>query len=309
MLLDEIDICIDDDEPRLGPQGSRKRANASAWIRENATVSLNSLDVPKLAEIKSPAPPEKSDKLFVALRNASQETAGTRININTPKWHARAWALDRREIRGIAKMLEEKGLIRRGRSAMGPDGPDPVELTATGWEHTIQTDQVDERKSNPTAEKSLEELVVAGESTWVEFKSTIRVNLKTGQKDPAIKGAVLKSIAGFLNANGGTLIIGVKDDGTSLGLGPDQFSDEDSSQRFLIDILRDRIGVGHLSQVDPRFENFEGQRVLVVRCSPGMSAAWVTDSKTEKFFLRTGNTTNQLSPSQAAEYIKTRFDR
>ena len=46
----------------------------------------------------------------------------------------------------------------------------------------------------------------------MEFKSTLRLNLHTGQTDDRMQLAVLKTLAGFLNAQGGTLLIGVADD-------------------------------------------------------------------------------------------------
>ena len=39
--------------------------------------------------------------------------------------------------------------------------------------------------------------------------------------------AVLKTMAGFLNTRGGRLIVGVRDDGTPLGIEADQFESED----------------------------------------------------------------------------------
>src|SRR3546814_11076929 len=61
------------------------------------------------------------------------------------------------------------------------------------------------------------ELIAAGEGDGVEFKSTLRMNLHTGQVDDKMQVTVLKTIAGFLNAKGGTLLIGVSDDGQEIG--------------------------------------------------------------------------------------------
>jgi hypothetical protein len=47
---------------------------------------------------------------------------------------------------------------------------------------------------------SVAELLAAGENGVVEFKSTLRTNLHTGQPDDKIQLFVLKTIAGFLNA-------------------------------------------------------------------------------------------------------------
>lgn len=55
------------------------------------------------------------------------------------------------------------------------------------------------------------ELVRSGESDRVEFKSTARVNLHTGAKDDKMEQVVAKTLAAFLNTDGGTLVIGVDD--------------------------------------------------------------------------------------------------
>ncbi|WP_419653070.1 hypothetical protein [Thiolapillus sp.] len=49
------------------------------------------------------------------------------------------------------------------------------------------------------------DLVGQGETTTVEFKSSLRINLHTGEKDPRMELGVLKTLAAFINANGGTL--------------------------------------------------------------------------------------------------------
>ena len=61
------------------------------------------------------------------------------------------------------------------------------------------------------------DLIRDGESDVVEFKSTLRTNLHTSKPDKAIEYTVLKTLAGFLNTNGGTLVIGISDDGTPVG--------------------------------------------------------------------------------------------
>lgn len=64
---------------------------------------------------------------------------------------------------------------------------------------TLAAEQV---KIAPDMLLSINDIIVIGESSEVEFKSTLRVNLHTGSKDPRIELAVLKTIAGFLNTNG-----------------------------------------------------------------------------------------------------------
>jgi Putative DNA-binding domain len=86
------------------------------------------------------------------------------------------------------------------------------------------------------------DLIGSGETAAVEFKSTLRTNLHTGEKDSRMEMAVLKSIAGFLNSNGGTLVVGVADDGSPVSWERDGFPDEDKMSLHLINLLKDRLG-------------------------------------------------------------------
>jgi hypothetical protein len=69
--------------------------------------------------------------------------------------------------------------------------------------------------------------VEKAEGVNVEYKATLRINLETGQNDSRMESAVLKSIAAFLNTHGGKLMIGVRDDESSLGVEADKFASED----------------------------------------------------------------------------------
>jgi len=169
-----------------------------------------------------------------------------------------------------------------------------------------------ERLSGDTSKTAdpvaIEALVAGKETTNVEFKSTLRTNLHTGEKDPKMELAVLKTIAGFLNSpGGGKLIIGVADDGTPVGLGPDGFPDEDKMGLHLVNLLKDRIGGHHALNVHPKFDDFGNGRALVIDCQPAKAPAYVKDGTSERFFVRYGPSTQELPGSQAQEFIKQRF--
>ena len=165
-------------------------------------------------------------------------------------------------------------------------------------------DTGEDQASQPIA---LETLIAGGETTDVEFKSTLRINLHTGERDSVIEHSTLKTIAGFLNGHGGTLIIGVSDDGAALGIDLDGFKNEDKMYLHLINILRDRIGAPYMMYVHPRFEEYQGNRVLAVECWPSRSPVYLKDGKQERFFVRTGAATTELSMSQTQEFLRQRF--
>ncbi|MFA5631808.1 MAG: DUF262 domain-containing protein [Porticoccaceae bacterium] len=160
-----------------------------------------------------------------------------------------------------------------------------------------------------TATIAVDALVGQGETTTVEFKSTLRVNLHTGEKDPRMELAVLKTIAAFVNSAGGMLVIGVSDDGSLVGIGADNFVSEDKMYLHLVNLIKDRIGPSHMMYIHPRFDDYEGVRVLVVECSPGKSPVFVKDGNAEHFYIRTGASTSELSGSQTQEFINKRFVR
>ena len=85
-----------------------------------------------------------------------------------------------------------------------------------------------------------------GESATLEFKSSARVNLRTGKRDDVIETVAAKTVAAFLNSRGGTLLLGVDDAGRLIGLGPDyttlRHEDADRYELFLRDLWRVRLG-------------------------------------------------------------------
>lgn len=151
------------------------------------------------------------------------------------------------------------------------------------------------------------ELITAGEGDAIEFKSTLRTNLHTRQHDDKIQLAVLRTIAGFLNAKGGTLLIGVSDSGEGLGSEADGFANEDKMGLHLVNLMKDRVGEVFMPYVHYHFEDEEGGRVLAIRCDKGPKAAFVKDGSMQRFYVRGGASTQELQGSSIPEYCKQRF--
>lgn len=154
---------------------------------------------------------------------------------------------------------------------------------------------------------SIAELIAGGETGAVEFKSTLRANLHTGQPDEKMHLSALKTIAGFLNAKGGTLLIGVSDSGEVLGLDADGFPNEDKMGLHLVNLIKDRIGDVFLPYVHLHFEDQDGGRILAIQCERGPKAAFVKDGAQQRFFVRGGNATTELMGASITDYVKQRF--
>jgi len=146
-----------------------------------------------------------------------------------------------------------------------------------------------------------------GESEATEFKSTLRINLHTGESDKRMETAILRTLGGFLNTNGGTLIVGLSDDGTPLGIEADKFPNEDKMSLHLVNIVKARIGPHVMTAIRMHFEDYDDGRVLVVRCPRLPTPVYVKDGDTERFYVRTGPSTTELTASQTQEYISQRF--
>ncbi|MDF1487318.1 AlbA family DNA-binding domain-containing protein [Tessaracoccus caeni] len=165
---------------------------------------------------------------------------------------------------------------------------------------------------------SVPELLKAGESDRVEFKSTARVNLHTGKKDDRMEQVIAKTVCAFLNTDGGTLLIGVDDDGTPLGLEPDfatmKAPDADRYELWLRDLLSNTLGqhVAALVQVEfTTLPSSDGTPADVCRVTapPGPTPTYFRPNKsaTPELWARLGNSSRQLTVDAATEYVMHRW--
>lgn len=126
------------------------------------------------------------------------------------------------------------------------------------------------------AGEAIRQLVDRGESQSCEFKSTGRVNLRSGEQDPRIEWAVLKSIAGFMNADGGTLLIGVADDGAVVGIERDfpfvKHGNRDGWELWLTTLVAAALGDAAPTALRIQYCPSEGEGATVARIDVAQSA-------------------------------------
>ncbi len=157
-----------------------------------------------------------------------------------------------------------------------------------------------------SAERSVSEIIARGESDQVEFKSTLRWNLKTDRSERVIEKAWLKTVVAFLNSSGGTLVVGVDDDGAILGIEPDQFENEDKYLLHVNNRLQQHVGLAHCACIRYYLAATEGRRVLVVHCRPSSQPVFLKMGKEEEFFIRVGPGSRKLSMSEVVAYVSQR---
>lgn len=160
--------------------------------------------------------------------------------------------------------------------------------------------------------RQAERLVREHESKTLEFKSTLRWDLDREQKNPAITHATLKTIAAFLNTEGGDLLLGVRDDGSVLGIEPDGFDSYDQFLLHLAQIVRNALGSSASTRIDPRMQLVEGKPVCVVACDRSPDPVWLQWKEWGReghgdFYVRSGPGSVALEASEVPAYIRSRF--
>ncbi|MBR6204433.1 MAG: ATP-binding protein [Candidatus Methanomethylophilaceae archaeon] len=146
-----------------------------------------------------------------------------------------------------------------------------------------------------------------GESDKLEFKSTIRTNLATGEVDKRMEKAVLKTMVAFLNTDGGTLLIGVSDDGEVCGVDIESFESLDKMNLHLTNMISSAIGNGNIPYINFKaIEMDEGKIVVRVRCSPATKAVFLKEGKVEQFYVRSGPSSVELTGMNLVNYVNNR---
>ncbi len=158
-------------------------------------------------------------------------------------------------------------------------------------------------------------MIEEGESYSLEFKSTIRTNLASGEQDRRMETAVLKTIVAFLNSEGGTLLVGVADDGNILGVDIESFDNRDKMNLHITHLISARIG----DEFIPFIKFYEidygtkesGVDKIVVRfdCEPTSSPVFLQDPKdknSEIYFVRSGPSTVELTGIDLLRYVENR---
>lgn len=147
-------------------------------------------------------------------------------------------------------------------------------------------------------------LVAKGESRSVEFKSTMRMNLHAKKPGKEIELAWLKGVAGFLNTDGGTLLLGVTDDGEITGIEQDVFENEDKCRLHFKNLVATHIGADLSKHIRFRLVAMDGRTVGVVQCSRASKPVYLRNGNKEAFYIRNGPSSDELPASKMVGYIE-----
>jgi len=153
-------------------------------------------------------------------------------------------------------------------------------------------------------------LVATGESESVEFKSSLRWDHHQDKCNKALELVVVKTIAGFLNHDGGDLLIGVADDGSIVGLEHDYATlrkkDRDGFELLLMQLVRNALGGDVCTLLHAVFQKVDGHDVCRVLIEPSKRPVYVQQEGRAQYFVRTGNSTRELDTREALDHIASR---
>lgn len=156
--------------------------------------------------------------------------------------------------------------------------------------------------------RSIAELINLPESPQLEFKSTFQWDVTDNRQNKALRFSCLKSIAALLNSEGGTLIIGVEDNGRVFGLEKDlsilSRGDLDQFEQTLMHLIVERIG-GDITQfIHVRFKTLDGHSVCGVDVRKANSPTFLkSEKKGLEFYIWAGNTSRSLNIQEFYNYL------
>lgn len=186
------------------------------------------------------------------------------------------------------------------------DIPNPVEVKAILVELSNQA-----QTARQLDKQHVSDYLAAGEGQFVEYKSSLVWDYRQQRVNKDLYEPIMKTLAAFMNSQGGTLLIGIGDEGEVLGLEPDLLTMKkqniDGFENTFNMAFNKMIGVQFRQHVEVAFPELEGKAICLVRVRPSNNPVYVVHQGQESFYVRAGNGTQALSVSQAAPYIQDRY--
>jgi hypothetical protein len=157
-------------------------------------------------------------------------------------------------------------------------------------------------------EDKVKELIISGENETLEIKSTLRFDLKENIVNKKLEYVIAKTISAFLNTEGGTLIIGVDDDGNTLGIEKDlqtlSKQNIDGFELHLRQIIKKYLGDYFEKYIKVTFPKVDDKEICMIQISKSGKPVFVTFEGNESFFVRNGNSSIPKNRQEQSEYEK-----
>ncbi|MEC4749289.1 ATP-binding protein [Methylomicrobium sp. Wu6] len=157
-------------------------------------------------------------------------------------------------------------------------------------------------------------MIRQGEGPYLEFKSSLRWDMAESRINRALEAVIMKTLAGFLNSHvGGTLLIGVADNGELIGLEKDYQTlkkpDQDGFEQAVMTSISSNLGADLCSFVHVLFHVIDDKHVCRLIVSPANRPVFIDQGNSQKFYVRTGGATRDLNIKEALDFIAGRWKR
>lgn len=162
--------------------------------------------------------------------------------------------------------------------------------------------------------RDLKATILQGEGPLLEFKSSFRWDMDQSRINRSLEHVVLKTLSGYMNShNGGTLLIGVADDGCVIGLENDFKSlkrqDQDGFEQALMTAISKNLGADLCQDIRVLFHVIDDKDVCRLIVLPAPRPVFLKQGHDPRFYLRTGGGTRDLNIQEATEFIAHRWPR
>lgn len=167
-------------------------------------------------------------------------------------------------------------------------------------------------ESKPPSPITLDDYIKTGENSVVEFKSTLRWDIRNENVNKDLGKAIVKSIAGFMNNEGGILLIGITDDGQIYGIKNDlstlKKKDNDGFHQAIISLVSSHLGGEFTKYMHVTFDKREGKTVCIIKVEGTPQPVFSDFGGGKEFYIRAGNTTQPLDSEETHNYIQMHWE-
>lgn len=189
---------------------------------------------------------------------------------------------------------------------------------------------------SPVNKFVLKSVIDEGENHTIEFKANALWSSKYTQEDikkhrpqskelhvfgqNTSKIIIAKTLAAFLNSDGGTLIIGVKEDkvkhtdeviGIELEYPALKDSSIDGYRRMIVDLIKDYFPSGFFNQLNKyfhiSFENINELTVCGIKAEKSDKKVFLKLNGKDHFYIRTDASTREITGEAIVDYCDDRF--
>jgi hypothetical protein len=166
---------------------------------------------------------------------------------------------------------------------------------------------LEENHLNMALNDEILKLINQRENESLEFKSSARWDYKQSKKNKELEFVILKTVSALMNSKGGTLLIGIDDDGNIIGLKPDyktlQKLNADGYEVFLHNLFSQNFGSDAGQFIDIKITEIDGEDVCKITVPASVKPIYLDN----KLFIRTGASSRELTTKEAIDYYLVRW--